>query len=51
MSQGDTVTNRIEKAAFAITLDHEGGKALLSRHNKLVVFNRDEPPVAQVVAA
>lgn len=45
---GVTVTNRVENAAFAITLDHEGGKALLSRHNKLVVFNRDGDAIFSV---
>lgn len=37
---GVTVTNRVERADFAITLDHEGGKALLRRRNKIVVFSR-----------
>jgi uncharacterized membrane protein YgcG len=36
-----TVTNRLEKADFVLTLDHEGGKALLARHNKIAVFNKD----------
>lgn len=36
-----TVTNRLDKADFVITLDHEGGKALLTHHNKIAVFNKD----------
>jgi hypothetical protein len=35
------VTNRLDKADFVITLDHEGGKALLAHHNKIAVFNKD----------
>jgi hypothetical protein len=35
------VTNRLDKADFVITLDHEGGKALLQHHNKIAVFNKD----------
>lgn len=34
------VTNRPDNANYVVTLDHEGGKALLSRHNKIGVFNR-----------
>jgi hypothetical protein len=36
-----TVTSRLDKADFVITLDHEGGKALLTHHNKIAVFNKD----------
>ncbi len=36
-----TVTSRLDKADFGITLDHEGGKALLAHHNKIAVFNKD----------
>lgn len=36
-----TVTNNKDKANYAVILDHEGGKALASRHNKIAVFNRD----------
>lgn len=36
-----TVTNRLDRADFVITLDHEGGKGLLQRHNKIAVFNKD----------
>jgi hypothetical protein len=36
-----TVTSRLDKADFVITLDHEGGKALLTHHIKIAVFNRD----------
>ena len=36
-----TVTNNLQKADFVITLDHEGGKGLLQRRNKIAVFNKD----------
>ena len=36
-----TVTNRLDKADFVLTLDHEGGKGLLQHHNKIAVFNKD----------
>jgi hypothetical protein len=36
-----TVTNRLDKADFVLTLDHEGGKGLLQRHNMIAVFNKD----------
>jgi hypothetical protein len=36
-----TVTSRLDRADFVITLDHEGGKALLTHHNKIAVFNKD----------
>jgi hypothetical protein len=36
-----TVTNRLDRADFVITLDHEGGKGLLQRHNKIAVFDKD----------
>jgi hypothetical protein len=36
-----TVTNNVQKADFAVTLDHEGGKGYLRHRNKLVAFNRD----------
>jgi len=35
------VNNKQEKADYVILLDHEGGKDLISRDNKIVVFNRD----------
>jgi hypothetical protein len=35
-----TVTNSVERADFALTFDHDGGKGILRRH-KIVVFNRD----------
>src|SRR5579862_969586 len=35
-----TVTNNVEKADFAVLLDHEGGKGYARRRNKIVVFNR-----------
>lgn len=36
-----TITSNIQKADFAVTLDHEGGKGYLRHRNKIVVFNRD----------
>ncbi|SRR6266436_2407255 len=36
-----TVTNNLEKADFVLTLDHEGGKGLLTHRNKIAVFDRD----------
>jgi hypothetical protein len=36
-----TITNNVERADFAVTLDHEGGKGLLAHRNKIVVFNRE----------
>jgi hypothetical protein len=36
-----TITNNVAKADFAVILDHEGGKGLARRRNKIVVFNRD----------
>ncbi len=36
-----TVTNNRDKANYAVILDHEGGKGLAQRHNKIAVFNRD----------
>jgi len=35
------VTSNPQKAQFAITLDHEGGKGYLRHRNKIAVFNRD----------
>jgi hypothetical protein len=34
------VTDNVQRADFAVTFDHEGGKGILGRH-KIVVFNRD----------
>ena len=36
-----TVTNNLGKADFVLALDHEGGKSVLSHHNKIAVFNHD----------
>jgi hypothetical protein len=36
-----TVNSKQEKADYVILLDHEGGKELISRDNKVVVFNHD----------
>jgi hypothetical protein len=35
------VNNKQDKADYVILLDHEGGKDLISRDNKIVVFNKD----------
>ena len=35
------VNNKQEKADYIVVLDHEGGKGLLRRRNKVAVFNRD----------
>jgi len=35
------VNNKQEKADYVILLDHEGAKDLVSRDNKIVVFNKD----------
>ncbi len=35
------VNNRKEKADYVVMLQHEGGKDLVRRDNKVVVFNRD----------
>jgi len=36
-----TINNRKEKADYIVLLDHEGGKDLVRRDNKVVVFNRE----------
>jgi hypothetical protein len=36
-----TVTSNKERSNYAIILDHEGGKGLLRKDNKVAVFNRD----------
>lgn len=36
-----TITSDVQKADFAVTLDHEGGKGYLRHRNKIVVFNRE----------
>ena len=35
-----TINNNREKADYVVLLDHEGGKEVVSRDNKVVVFNR-----------
>lgn len=35
------ITSNPDKAQFAVTLDHEGGKGALRHRNKVVVFNHD----------
>jgi hypothetical protein len=35
------VNNKQEKADYVVLLDHEGGKSLISRDNKVVIFNKD----------
>ena len=37
---GVVVNNKQEKADYIVLLDHEGGKSLLRRDNKVAVFNR-----------
>jgi hypothetical protein len=36
-----TITNNKDRANYAAILDHEGGKGLVRRRNKIAVFNRD----------
>lgn len=36
-----TINNKKEKADYVVLLDHEGGKELVFRDNKVVVFNKD----------
>lgn len=38
---GSTVTMKKEKADYIVVLDHEGGKALARRDNKVAVFNKE----------
>ena len=35
-----TVTNKQDMANYAVTLDHEGGKGLIRKDNKVAVFRR-----------
>ena len=35
------INNNKDKADYIVLLDHEGGKDVVSRDNKVVVFNRD----------
>jgi len=35
------INNRRDKADYVVLLQHEGGKSLIVRDNKVVVFNRD----------
>jgi len=35
------INNRRDKADYVVLLQHEGGKALIVRDNKIAVFNRD----------
>ena len=36
-----TITNNKDKADYIVLLDHEGGKHLILRDNKVVVYNKD----------
>ena len=36
-----TINNKQEKADYVVLLDHEGGKSILRKDNKVAVFNRD----------
>jgi hypothetical protein len=38
---GITINNIREKADYVVVLDHEGGKDLIRRDNKVVIFNRE----------
>jgi len=40
-----TINNNREKADYVVLLDHEGGKEVISRDNKVVVFNHDGDPI------
>jgi hypothetical protein len=35
------INNRKDKADYVVLLQHEGGKSLFSRDNKIAIFNRD----------
>ena len=35
------VNNKQEKADYVVLLDHEGGKGIILRDNKVAVFNKD----------
>ena len=35
------VNNKPDKADYVVLLDHEGGKGLIKRDNKMAVFNKD----------
>lgn len=35
------VNNKADKADYVVLLDHEGGKGLIKRDNKMAVFNKD----------
>jgi len=35
------INNKQEKADYVVVLDHEGGKGVVRRRNKIAVFNRD----------
>jgi hypothetical protein len=35
------INNKQENVDYVVLLDHEGGKELISRDNKVVVFNKD----------
>ena len=39
--EGLTVTRKEERADFVVVLDHEGGKSIVRRDNKVVVFNKE----------
>ena len=36
-----TVTSQLDRADYVVLLDHEGGKGLIRRDNKVAVFNRE----------
>ncbi len=39
--QGITVTRFEDKADYVVILDHEGGKSIIRRDNKVAVFNKE----------
>lgn len=41
-----TITSKQDRADFTILLQHEGGKDLLKRDNKYVVYNKDGDVIA-----
>ena len=45
-----TITNNIQKADFAVTLDRVGGKNIINHHNKIVVYNRGGDDIFSVSA-
>jgi len=38
------VTNKVDMANYVVTLDHEGGKGLIRKDNKVAVFRKMVTP-------